>query len=712
MASVWRELKRRNVFKVGAAYAIVAWLLLQIADVVLPTFEAPAWVMQVFTFFMILGFPIALLLAWAYEMTPEGIRAASKVGPTQSITHATGLMLNYFIVGLLVVAVGFLVVDQYVLEPGANRAAATISSTETLAEPGAPQVLRSTITLEATEPVGAGLSAHLTVSPDGRQLVYAARVGGEARLYRRQLDQFESHLIPGTEGAHHPFFSPDGEWVAFYTDTDSTDSYLKTVPLQGGAVLNLVETRFSGGGSWVVDDTIIYGTADDVLRRHLYRVPANGGTPERLMTADAERGYATPVVLPGGDAVLFAIRPGPGGNGIARNGHIAVLSLENGEVRTLIDEAYRPRYAPTGHILFVRGGDLWAVPFDLEGLEPTGVEVPVVQGVQQQGDNFGEAAYAFSDNGILVYVAGASAPITAPYTELVWVDRQGNEELLTLDSQAYANPRLSPDDQKLAVSVLDGDNTDIWIYDLIRNVPSRLTFLPGVDDGPIWTQDGEHIVFRSRREGAGLYRKAADGTGPVTLLHTSFGNNVFPGSFSPDGTELVFRRPGQRSDVHVLSLTGEPASRPLLQTEFADNNPRLSPDGRWLAYDSDESGEFEIYVRPFPNIEGGRWQISMGGGREPLWGPDSNELFYRGREGVMVVSAETEPTFSPGSPRVLFPDTYAVVQRPSYDVSSDGQRFLMLKLSAEQPERDSAPIQLRIVNNWFQELERLAPPSQ
>jgi len=722
MPSLFTELRRRNVFKVGAAYAIVAWLLIEVVSTVFPLLNLPEWAAVFVTVLLIIGFPITLLMAWAYEMTPEGIKHERNVAAEESISQATGQRLNYVILGLVVLAVGFLVVDQYVLDQG-MRASVIGSSVSTApvpetagSTPSAPssaQVVRFTINLESTEPVGDddGLSAHVAFSPDGRLLVYAGQVEGKSQLYLHRLDEFDTQPMPGTEGAIYPFFSPDGQWVAFYDETE--DEELKRISVRGGSPQRLADIVFSGGGSWELDDTIVYGTGDGTVGRNLYRIPANGGTPEVLLASDTEKGYVTPEVLPGGDAVLFLIRPGPGGSRPATDGRIAVLSLETHEVRTLIEGGYRPQYAPTGHIVFFRGGDLWAVPFDVGRLETTGPEVLVLEGVQTEA-GLGTAAYAFSDNGILVYVPGGDTVDAWTNRIPVWVDRQGREEPLDVEPRTYSEPRISPDGTKVAMSVLDGGNWDVWIHDLTRNVLGRLTSDPGFDDSPLWTPDGQGVVFRSEREGAGLYWRAANGTGEVTRLYSGPANGVAPNSFSPDGMQLVFAQVVQSIDLHVLSLAGEPAPQLLLQTQFHETSAAISPDGRWLAYHSDETGQNEVYVRPFPNVDDDRWQISPDGGSEPLWGPDSDELFYRSSEGVMAVPVETEPRFLPGGPGLLFPDTYADRNErfTGYDVSLDGERFLMLKLAAEQTEQNSVPTQLRVVQNWFEELKRLAPASE
>jgi serine/threonine-protein kinase len=731
--SFFSELRRRNVFKVGAAYAIVAWLLIQVADVVLPTFNSPAWVMQVFTFFMILGFPITLLMAWAYEMTSEGIKAAADIQPTASLIPATGQRLNYVILGLVVLAVGFLALDRFALAPRATM----IEDTRGIAMPPASAagldfrqpgttlspraVRRGYYHLGRTRAIdNTRLNAHVALSRDGRRLAHAANSDGTLKLYVRELNQLEARAVPGTEGAQYPFFSPDGEWIAYFDD--DSDHKLKRVAVRGGQPQILADILFAPGGFWGDDDSIVFSSNTGGVRS-LWRIPATGGTPpESLFAAEPELyGYTQPAALPGGNAILFVRRPGAGGSGLARDGCIAVLSLESGEYRVLIEGAHTPRYVPTGHVVFARAGALWAVPFDAERLEITGPEVPVIDAAQQN-DQIGGAAFAFSDDGLLVYLPGgdSSGALSAELKALVWVDRQGREEPLPLEARVYRNPRLSPDGRSLAVSVGFLDATDIYISDLAGGTPSRLTFDSGEESIPLWTPDNQRVVFwASSPSGAGgLFSRAANGTGQAERLTTSSAKQT-PDAFAREGTELVFGAPySPTSDLHVLSLDGEIDSRTLLPetaTTF-EGNASISPNGRWIAYGSDETGDTEIYVRPYPNVDDGRWQISIAGGFEPRWKADGTELFFRDGDAVMAVSVETEGVFSRGTPDVLFPDNYWSdgASAPNYDVAADG-RFLMMKSAGESeqgPEQALEQTLLVTIENWFEELRRLAPPTE
>ncbi|MEE8161935.1 MAG: hypothetical protein V3T61_09890, partial [Acidobacteriota bacterium] len=562
-------------------------------------------------------------------------------------------------------------------------------------QPISPPSTRFAITPSLAAPLASVVGNNIAISPDGRQVVY--RTNTQSQLYLHSLDDFVDRPIPGTEGSTlgSPFFSPDGKSVGFFAGFE-----LKKVSLAGGLPITLCDARPLGqSGSWGADDTIIFSAAYE-SGVCLYRVSGAGAEPEILAAPDLDKGeteYSYPHILPGGKAVLFTIAFGSGDSY-----QVAALSLETGEQKVLIEDGKQVKYVETGHLIYAQSvtGNLMAVSFDLATLEVTSAPVLVLQGVRQ---NQGAVDYALSEEGTLIYVPGTGGANT-----LVWVDREGPEEPLAAEPRGYNNPRISPDGLRLAVTVIESGVGDVWIYDLKREIPTRLTFDPAVDHWPIWTPDSQRVVFDSTREGANhnLFWKAADGTGQVERLTTS---PVPQGaySFSPDGTRLVIGQFGESWDVHVLSMEGEFTSQPLLQSEFDERRAVISPDGRWIAYDSDESGRYEVYVRPFPNVEEGKWQISRDGGTEAVWAPRGQELFFRNGRAMMVVGIKTEPTFTAGSPVVLFTGRYrTTVTGVNYDISPDGQRFLMIK-AAEEEEGQQA--QINVVLNWFEELKRLVP---
>jgi eukaryotic-like serine/threonine-protein kinase len=559
--------------------------------------------------------------------------------------------------------------------------------------PSIPSVSRFVI----TPPESAALTQlggrNVIISPDGRRIVYVGEDPKRGRLlFMRNIDALEGRAVPGTEGASDPFISPDGAWIGFERGTA-----LMKVAASGGPPVEIVDTKTNiTGGAWGVDDTVMVFATNDGL----YRVSAGGGgSVERLTPkSDATAGYILPHVLPGGKAVLFYLRKGADW----ASDRLAVLSLETGEQKVLIGGG-APLYASSGHLVFVRGTTLMAAPFDLGRLEVTGDPVALLEGILRTGAS--AAQYELSENGTLVYRPGTG---TSGGRTLAWVGRDGREEALALEPGTYSNARVSPDGRHIALYA----SGDIWIHDVARRTTTRLTFDPSEDWWPLWTPDGERIVFASSRSGNfDLYWRRADGTGPEERLTTG-SQHEFPESWGNGGRDLVFMEcPTPQTgpcDVSVLSMSGERQAKVLLPTKFNEQTAAVSPDGRWLAYDSNESGQPEIYVRPFPDVEGGRWQVSTGGGMEPLWGPKGDELFYRTTTSLMVVPVRTGSTPTFGNAATLFNiGRYLNVGGGRhYDIAPKSDRFM---LTAPVTPEGGAAGQIVVVQNWFEELNRLVP---
>ena len=417
-----------------------------------------------------------------------------------------------------------------------------------------------------------------------------------------------------------------------------------------------------------------------------------GGTPERLIAVDESKreGAYGPQMLPGGDLVLFTVAS-PAGS----DARIVVQSLASGQRKVLV-QGGGGRYVSTGHLVYTREGTLFASPFDAGQLKVTDRPVPLVEGVSVS-ETEGTAHFSLSTDGTLVYVPG-----TEPKRTLVWVDRQGHEEAVPAPPRPYSWVRVSPDGTRLAMEVQDRRNTDVWIYDLARNTPTQLTFALEADRCPIWTPDGQRVVFRS---GSDIAWKAANGTGAVDRLATGL-NAPRPYAWSGDRKGLIFDQAGGNSDLLMLPLEGERKLERVIANEHDTTRPAVSPDGRWIAYRSTESPPGQIYVQPFPNVSGGRWQISRSGGIAPVWSRDSRELFYDSGNALMVVPIDTKASFSPGTPRVLFQGAYfygAGFGGRAWDIAPDG-RFLMLKEGVSTTSAGAA--QIIVVLNWFEELKR------
>jgi eukaryotic-like serine/threonine-protein kinase len=428
-------------------------------------------------------------------------------------------------------------------------------------------------------------------------------------------------------------------------------------------------------------------------------VPASGGAPRRVKAVAKNVYWYWPEFTPGGEAIVFD--SGASRSSFAANASIAAVALGGaGAEKDLIPGGIAPHFSATGDLVYAQNGTLMAVPFDSKRLELAGSPVPLLEGVRTS--TYGAVQYGLSASGTLVYIAGG---LQGSLSRLVWVTREGKEQPLAAPARGYNAPRLSPDGRRIAVTV---SGSNIWLYDMARDALSRATF-GGTNNNPVWSPDGQRLVFRSNRAGSApgspnLFWQPADGSGAAERLTTSPFNN-FPSSFSPDGQTIAFVEvnPETGYDIWTLGL-GDRKARPFLQTQYTEAAPWFSPDGRWLAYVSDESGRWEVYVQPYPG-PGGKWQISTEGGTEPVWNPAGRELFYRSGNRMMAVPVTLQPGFSAGKPTVLFegPWLRTAATLPDYDVSRDGQRFLMLK-SAE--EEDQGAQQIVMVQNWLEELKK------
>jgi Tol biopolymer transport system component len=546
------------------------------------------------------------------------------------------------------------------------------------------RVARPLVQLEMSLPSGVdlfqGSSQEVAFSPAGTHVAFVGNFNGAREVYVRDLGGLDAVVVRGSENAFSCFFSPTGDEVGFITDRGLHKASLKDklVTLLARDALN------RSGGTWGPDGRVTFARTNG-----LWQVAAAGGTSSQLTTLTAgESLHAWPTAMNDGKTILFTSVPSGG----VQRARIEAVVVDTGKRQVLIENARYPRYASSGHLVFFRDGGLYAVPFDAGRLAVTGQPMAVAAAVQQ--DASGAPLAEVSSAGSLIY--GRDDVSSA---QLVWVSRQGVEQLLTDTPRAYLSPRLSADKLRVAVGV----GGDLWIQDTIRSTFTRLTAQQSeTATYPVWTPDGKQIVFKTP---TGLHSIDTDGSGQSrTIAGSTTGD--FPSSISPDSRTLAVARltAENSADVYVLSLTGDPAPRALVTSPAFEGGPQFSPDGHWIAYVSNESGQFQVYLRPYPGPDR-RWQVSTDGGTSPLWNYDGKELFYRNGKKMMAVFVSKTPDLTLATPRVIFEQRYGygnTTALTNYDVSADGQRFLMVK-------GESGVASLSVVLNWTEELKRLVP---
>ena len=550
-------------------------------------------------------------------------------------------------------------------------------------------------------PAGSTLSlvgqSAVTITPDGRTIVFAASSDGISRLYVRRRDDVELRAITGTEGASSPVFSPDGLWVAFVSGTE-----LKKTTLDGPPVM-LARVADHRGIAWLDNQTIVFAP---FAAGGLSRIPASGGEPQRLTRLESSKGERThrwPMVLPGGAAVLFTVGT-YGSPDSYENSRIDAFIVASGERRTVFEGASIVRYLP-GRLVFSRGGLLYAVAFDATSLAVSGTPTTIARGVG--GDvTTGAVHFAVSEEGTLVYIPDDSGG--GVRRRVTWVSPTGAAEPLSLPPNAYNDLRISPDDSRMAVVVGASGSGDIWIHDFRRATFTRLTF-DSVNASPIWSKDGQYVYFAAI-DSSGLKttirRRRADGGRDAETLGavdsrlylrglTGDETTIFADDFTREGDVR-----GKRAEVALVSLTPSVTERIIVSTPGDDFESSLAPNGRWFAYSSDESGRAEIYVRDLSN-DGGRWQVSTTGGQEPRWSPDARTLYYRFENRLFAAAVTGTTTFSVDPPRTLFAGNYNLqsATNMTFDVEHSGRRFLMVRPDAEKA---APPTTLRLVLNGIE----------
>ncbi len=704
MGKLFEELKRRKVVRVAGVYAVVAWLLIQVTNNIAPALQLPAWTSTFIVVLLLIGFIPTLIAAWAYELTPEGTRPDTASHSAAQIPATQHQTLIYVMLVLLLIAVGLQIADRLTAEQGTPAAnpTALVSGTQ-----------RTSIMLPERQPIFIDNfpSNRLALSPDGRTLVYTAQnrdlPATRDQLFQRSLDSRTISALPETFGALQPFFSPDGQSVGFFTRTGE----LKKIALSGGMPVTLVEGLPAGAwsfGAWSEEDEIVY--TDNTT---LHQVPAGGGAPEQLTSlneANEEQGHLFPSLVPGNRAVLFTVYSKP-----PINRRIEALLLDSGERRVVLDNASGAHVLASGHVLFQRDTTVMLAPFDFDTLTVTGAAVAVPEAIgtdSPQVSSYPHAQLAVARDGSLAYL-----PEQSLTRELGTLAPGGNFEPFELAADYYAQPRVAPDGSTLSFLLQRDRESVLYTYDLARGTTARLSQDSNAVRAAAWHPDGNGLAVATA-DGISMLENGRQ----TLLVPREPGYEKHNMRWTPDGRQLVYTlQQGQNRDLWLHDIDGAQPDRPIVATPAIESSPALSPDGRWLAFTGDESGRYEIYLQAYP--EGPRYTVSREGGFFEMWSPDGSALFFVGSHDDVNKMLRVAVTVGPsglqlGNPEPVFdmrytaPDgtDYSYVQGLSsygaaYDILPDG-RFVLLR----EAQRDIREIV--IVQNWFDEVRRLAPVGQ
>jgi Tol biopolymer transport system component len=661
------EIKRRKVFQVAAVYAVVAWLIIQVVGAIKEPLNLPDWLDAAVIVLLAVSFPIAVILAWAFDVTPEGIRTTAKTdaghrpsGPS----HTTFTSASQI---LILLAVGFLILDQYMFVDTRSSGVEPVA----VGEENRPDMRLDVVTPPTTSP------ASFALSPDGRQITFVANGENGAQLWIRSLDRVEARPLAGTEGAAFPFWAPDSSAIAFFAD-----GQVKHVSASGGQPVVVADAPSSRGGAWGADGVILFAPEPASV---LLRVDtASGRAPARVTTLVNEQiSHRWPRFLPDGRRFLFAA--------LSLTGQVEGIylgSLDGAEPVRVADGDTHAAFIRPGHLLVISRNALLAYPFDVEHATVAGEPMIVAEPVGYQANALG--AFSVSRTGLLAYRSLGDSP-----RELVWFDRTGARvgKLGNADDTVPTDVTLAPGGELIAVARYVQGNIDIWLYDERRGF-SRATDDPAIDMAPVLSPDGGQIVFGTNRSGNfGLFMKSANVSGDERpLLETE--KNLWPQDWSPDGRYLLYTEESENgaADLWALPLDEEETPAVLVaQTEFDEVQGQFSPDGRWIAYASNQTGVYEIWVRPFPNPSNLRQQISTAGGTFPTWGPDGRELFFLSPDNTLMAAPrpDGQPTsaFDYLEPVPLFSTQVVMTgtniypagpySTAQYAVAEDG-RFLMI----------------------------------
>ncbi|MBL4701257.1 MAG: PD40 domain-containing protein [Phycisphaeraceae bacterium] len=708
MGKLFEELKHRKVFRVAAIYAVVAWVLIQVADTIAPMMNLPESAPRFILFVLAILFPVALFLAWAYEVTPEGVKADTSIQVIQSTTSSTDRNLIYAILVLVLLVAGFQAADRFSVGDEVNSNASTTLSSPTPGT-GNGKVTRALINLGSMQrrPIE-NLFTDFDFTPDGTKLVYSSYANGNSQLHVRSLDSLDSRSIfqSRTISAFSPKVSPSGEEIVFITSRGT----LYRMPITGGTPTRISSEKGHAGYAWLDNQNLIAAQLG-IYAAGFVSLRLSDGAEEPLALEGEIEGsqYRNPQLLPGNEFLMYSIQVAN-----SNNPHVGIADLSSHQSRILLQDAFAATYVPSGHIVFMRGNDLWAVAFDLDNRAVVSQEVLLIRGVENYSQQM-FAVYSISPTGQLLYVPGGDQFSALSNSELVKIDDAGQESVIDLPPQRYTDYQISPDGSQLAMTVNEAGGRDIWVYHLQRGTLSKVTF-SGDSRNAIWSVDGESLLYEDGSSGRGLWKIKANGLGLAEQLIATPGRAI-PRAISPDGSKLVFRHePGGSGgfNLNMLSFANaEVSQQVLIGSEFDEEGAAISPDGSWLAYSSTESGRDEVYVRPFPNVDDDKIQISSDGGGEPQWSADGSTLFFIDDSETALVSVPVsfESGFSFGLPTTLALVPAGRADSPTYTIFPDSKSVLIKRNTGADGSSQSGSriVNAVIVENWLEELKRLVP---
>lgn len=708
VGSQWEKFKQSNVARIFLAYAVVAFGLMQVFDYLLPIIEAPLWVAQTLTLLLFLGFPISLLVGWVTQrsiVSTENEALGSEPSYAQNLSRQKLILIGLGSSALF----GFLglILMPYLLDQASFGMNTAQNSNGT--QNASFKSLRYQINLGNTSRRIWGSKTDITISPDGDSLVYAQFNRPRQSLFVKDMTSFEEPRVltqlSMNNQSGYPQFSDDGQWIYYHEDLG-----IKRIRLEGGTPQDVVLSSASPSGFAVQDQKIIYHNPNS---SSLEVLDISSGVTSSIggVTDKGVHNHTWPSLIPNSE-FLLATR---GTRGSYLNSSIDAINLQTGEVKQVIPVGFKGSYSNSGHIIFARGESLWAQPFDVGKLETTGDAVPIIFDAEIY-EAYGNVGYALSRSGRLVYVSGILAGDAVGTEKPVFVNRLGVERAIEVDTANYAAPKISPNGQMLATTVFSGaGEADIWVYDLEAKTMGRRSFDLS-SQRAIWSKDNSRLIFVC--DNPTVCSVASNGTDRPTEMFSGEGY-VWISDVSDDGQLIVTS--GQPRDVYVVDNNSE--TERLLTSlnlgEGVNEFATLSPNEKWIAYASDETGDFEIYVRPYPNIEMGKWQVSRNGGRFPMWNDKIDELLWWELDSAEVSSAKMLFIESPDSPteirianpEVLFSgEAYMANGWPPVDYNSINEEFVFIKnTSLDADEVIGNMTHLSVIENWFAELINFAP---